>query len=79
MKVGDLVQHVTATSRVGIVTNIGERGYVTGVWLYDPPTIGGAARALHIYRGWGCRSPSTGLMEKLYLKARSSVVRAVVL
>ena len=37
MKVGDLVQHTTATSRVGIVTNIGERGRVTGVWLYEPP------------------------------------------
>ena len=37
MKVGDLVQHVTGTSRVGIVTNIGERGRVTGVWLYEPP------------------------------------------
>jgi len=37
VKVGDLVQHVTATSRVGIVTNIDKRGRVTGVWLYEPP------------------------------------------
>jgi len=36
VKVGDLVQHVTATSRVGIVTNIDKRGRVTGVWLYEP-------------------------------------------
>ena len=37
MKVGDLVQHITATSRIGIVTKVDEHGYVTGVWLYEPP------------------------------------------
>ena len=37
MKVGDLVRHVTGTSRAGIVTNIDEGGRVTGVWLYEPP------------------------------------------
>jgi hypothetical protein len=37
VRVGDLVQHVTNSERVGIVTNIDECGRVTGVWLYEPP------------------------------------------